>query len=580
MIRALACRRPALSVETLVLVAAVLFAAAYNGALWRLLLPGSQWPDLLSASLFVVVVALQFAGMALVVTRHTVKPVLGLLFLTTALATYYMDRYAILLNEDMVRNVLRTDFAEARELAAFSLLPHLLVYAALPMAALLGIKVFRRPLGRALLVRSGSIAVALVVSALALLVQFPVASALLREHREARHLLTPTNYLAALYKLGWHGVAEPGGPKTPVGLDAHRILQAAGRRAPTLLVLMVGETVRSANFGLSGYRRQTTPELAGLDPVVFPRVEACGTSTEISLPCMFSAIGRRDYDEDRINGSQSLLHLLARAGYQVVWIDNQAGCKGVCDGLAQVRIPGDADPALCDGDRCLDEILAGRLDTVVKNANGDLVVVLHMLGNHGPAYSHRYPASFRRYVPTCESLDLGECTRTEIVNSYDNALLYTDHVVANIVRYLKMQTAWSTGLIYVSDHGESLGESGLYLHGMPWLIAPAVQKEVPMVVWLSERLRDSARLSGACLKREARGPVSHDHLFHSVLGLLGIETSVREPSLDLFSTCKPYQQSSTSPVPFSSRPPLSSRVSSPHSVSASAWAPSGVATSV
>ena len=435
--------RPALSVEALILLASVAFAAVYNDSLWMRLFGAADLTAprtlVLFFSLFLVVTAVQFAGLGLLLTRRTVRPVLAVLFLCTALASYYMDRYTVFLNKDMLRNILQTDPAEAGELLTVSLIPHLLIYAALPIALLAITRVALRPLPRAMLVRAGTVSAALVIAVVALLAQYQDASSLLRSHRDARHLVTPTNYLAALYKIGRDTVTDPPGPRQPIALDAHRIIAAGGTRKPTLLVLAIGETVRSANFGLSGYERQTTPELARLDVMVYPRVEACGTSTEVSLPCMFAPVGRRHYDERRIEHEQSLLHVLDRVGYEVVWIDNQSGCKGVCEGLTTERIAGDADPAYCDGDRCLDGILQSRLDAAVQAGTGDMVVVLHMLGNHGPAYSRRYPADFRQFEPTCESLELSECSADQIVNSYDNAILYTDHVLAAVVRYLEAQ---------------------------------------------------------------------------------------------------------------------------------------------
>jgi lipid A ethanolaminephosphotransferase len=253
---------------------------------------------------------------------------------------------------------------------------------------------------------------------------------------------------------------------------------------------------------------------------------------------MFAPIGRRDYDEKRIRNEQSLLHVIRQAGIDVLWIDNQSGCKGVCAGLTQERIGGDADPAFCDGERCLDGIMLPRLAAALQAHPGDLVVVLHMLGNHGPAYSRRYPPEFREFVPTCESLELNDCSTAEIVNAYDNAVLYTDHVLASIIGFLKTQSGRDAGLVYVSDHGESLGEAGMYLHGLPYRIAPAVQRQVPMLVWLSNSLQKDERLDRDCLRRGAAGEVTHDHLFHSVLGLLQVETAIREASLDLFSGCR------------------------------------------
>jgi lipid A ethanolaminephosphotransferase len=534
--------RPTLGVEAVVLLASLLFAAAYNGSLWQHLFGQTDFTlrgsGALFASLFIVVVCLQFAGLALIATQRTVKPLLAVIVLATALASFFMDRYRIFLNADMLRNILHTDPAEASELWSAALLVHLALYAALPIALLSRLRIRALPWRRAALVRSGSVAGAVLVACLALVVQYRDAATLLRAQRDARHLVTPTNYLAALYKVSKAAVSVPAGLRARIGLDAHRIIKVAAGRRPTVLVLVIGETVRSANFGLSGYARQTTPELSHLDLLVYPRVQACGTSTEISLPCLFARVGRRDYDEQRIQREDTLLHVLDRVGIDVTWIDNQSGCKGVCEGLALDSIGGDADPALCDGERCLDGILLQRLSAALAHSNGDAVVVLHMLGNHGPAYSHRYPPEFRFYTPTCDSRDISECSPAAIVNAYDNAVRYTDHVLAGIIRYLDTLPDRDAGLIYVSDHGESLGEAGLYLHGLPYRIAPAVQREVPMLAWLSQGLQQHASLDRPCLQAGTTGAVTHDHFFHSVLGLLQVTTAVREPSLDLFDSCR------------------------------------------
>jgi lipid A ethanolaminephosphotransferase len=328
-----------------------------------------------------------------------------------------------------------------------------------------------------------------------------------------------------------------GAPRDPPE-PAVRAVTAAHK--PTLLVLVVGETARAANFSLNGYPRQTNPELARLAVVNFPHTAACGTSTEVSLPCMFSPFGRADYDEDRIRRHESLLHLLARAGLHVVWLDNQSGCKGVCEGLelrdlSRARLPG-----VCDAERCLDEILLHGLRDVVAQATGDTVVVLHQLGNHGPAYFRRYPAAFRRFEPACERRELADCTREQIVNAYDNALLYTDHLLARTIGYLDgLRDRYDVALLYVSDHGESLGEHGLYLHGMPYAIAPREQLEVPMLWWFASDSARSLDVDLACLRRRAAEPASHDHVFHSVLGLLAVTTPRYRPQLDVFSGCRP-----------------------------------------
>jgi lipid A ethanolaminephosphotransferase len=276
----------------------------------------------------------------------------------------------------------------------------------------------------------------------------------------------------------------------------------------------------------------------------FGAVQSCGTNTEVSLPCMFAPVGRRDYNEQRIRGSQSLMHVLARAGVDVHWRDNQSGCKGVCDGLSSENVRSSNPPGLCSDGQCLDEALLAdldrRLDRLQAQRSGTQLLVLHMLGNHGPSYFRRYPPAFERFKPACQNDDLQRCSQQEIVNAYDNALLYTDHLLASLVTRLQQRSQrLDAVMVYVSDHGESLGENRLFLHGIPYAIAPDVQKQVPMVMWTSAGFGQSAHLDKDCLRKRAQQGASHDHLFHSVLGLLDVRTSLYERTFDLTANCRP-----------------------------------------
>jgi lipid A ethanolaminephosphotransferase len=195
-------------------------------------------------------------------------------------------------------------------------------------------------------------------------------------------------------------------------------------------------------------------------------------------------------------------------------------------------------PGLCEEGRCFDEILLNGLDQ--RMADGaSRVLVLHSIGSHGPAYYRRYPERFRHFTPTCETDELRKCNVEQIVNSYDNTLLYTDHVLASTVRWLRShERDHDSALIYVSDHGESLGEHNLFLHGMPRVIAPKEQTQVPMVMWFSSGFAAGAGLDTACLRERASRPASHDHLFHSVLGLLDVQTAIYESEFDLTRPCR------------------------------------------
>jgi lipid A ethanolaminephosphotransferase len=496
----------------------------------------------LAGALGIALVALHFVLLALVTPRVALKPVLSVMIVGTALATWFMQRFGIVLDPTMLRNVLRTDLAESRELLSGAMLLHLAVFAGLPLAWLWKVRLVDRPWGRAAVVRAGAVLAGLAVMVGMLFAVFPSLSSKVRNQREMRYMVTPANYLWSLGSVVAADLRGAAAPRRTLGLDAAQGAGVESSRAPRpkVLVLVVGETVRAANWGLDGYRRQTTPQLAQLPVINFTQVTSCGTNTEVSLPCMFAPVGRRNYDEATIRNSDSLLHVLARAGVQVAWRDNQSGCKGVCTNLPFETVQSLNPPGLCADDRCLDEGLLWGLDASLANAHGVQLRVLHQLGNHGPAYFRRYPKAFARFQPACEDEDLHHCTREQIVNAYDNAILYTDDVLAKLIKELAAHAdRVDAAVVYLSDHGESLGENQLYLHGMPYAVAPDVQTHVPMVMWMSDGFAASTGIDTACLRQRAAQPASQDHLFHTLLGLLDVGTALYEPEWDLAARCRP-----------------------------------------
>ncbi len=540
--------RPELSGEALALVLSVYFALACNGAFWRAVANASSGGVLWYGALAVILVALHALLLSFLIQRTTARPLLAVVVVATAAATYFMQQYNVYFDRTMLNNVLHTDHKEARELVTVGALWAVAAYAAAPLALLAVCRIRRRPWRQALGRRVAFMLAMLLLGGGALLLSFQDLSSLMRNHKEIRYLATPGNLIVGLARLALPNRADaPRAVLLPVAEDAHRVQPAAqvGQTRPRLLVLVIGETVRAQNWGLNGYARQTTPQLAQLDVVNFPDVSACGTSTEVSLPCMFSAWGRRDYDEEKILSHQSLLHVLERVGVTTQWRDNQTGCKGVCrdlDFISTLDAQDSSGSGLCDGRRCFDEILLQGLVADGQTASGDRVVVLHPLGNHGPAYFERYPQRLAQFQPACASVDLGRCTQQEIVNAYDNAVLYADEFLARTIAALKAQTTYDSALLYVSDHGESLGEMGLYLHGVPYRIAPAQQLKVPMVMWFSPGLAQADRLDLGCLRARAKAPASHDNLYSTVFGLFGIRSQTYDAALDLLAPCRPREQ--------------------------------------
>lgn len=538
-----ASRWPRISVESFALLLAVYFSLSANTVVWQRVLAGRSVADphtwLFAACAFVGLTALQFAFIALVLTRRTARVTALLLLAAAGSAAYFAERYAVFIDAGMLRNVVHTNVKEARELFTAGLAWRLAWSVALPALLLWRLPLKRHGWRRATLQRVAAVLGALAVLAVAMLLVFQDLAAVARNRRELRFQVAPANVVYALAKVGASEGRAVAKPLEPIGTDAKLGASWAQRPRPVLLVVVVGETARAASWGLSGYARQTTPELAQVpDLINFADVRSCGTNTEVSLPCLFAPRGRRDYDEARIRGQQGLLHVLDHAGLPVLWRDNQSGCKSACPGLPQERLDAAKVPGLCGPQGCLDGVLleglAARLDPQRSQ-----VVVLHMHGSHGPAYSARYPREFARFQPECRSAELRECTPQEVVNAYDNTLLYTDHVLAQTIAFLRaQQQRFDTALVYVSDHGESLGENGLYLHGMPWSIAPREQTQVPMLLWLSPGYARSFALDTPCLRERAARPVSHDHFFHTVLGLLDVRTALHEPALDLAAGCR------------------------------------------
>ncbi|WP_395700365.1 phosphoethanolamine transferase [Aquabacterium sp.] len=479
--------------------------------------------------------------LSLVAWRVTYKPVLTALLLATAFGAYFMLSYGVVIDSTMMINVLQTDLRETRDLLSLRMLLTVLLLAGLPIWLL-----WRRPIAwphwsRQLRNNLLGVVAALAVLAAALLAIFQPLAASMRNHHELRYLVNPLNSLYALGQLV--APARRGGPRTlqPLGQDA--TLANAAPARPPLLLLVLGETARADHFTLNGYARPTTPELGTLEVFSQRQAFSCGTSTAASVPCMFSHLGREAYGQ-RAQDHETLVDVLQHAGLAVLWLDNQAGCKGVCDRVPNVNTSALKHPVLCPDGECFDEILLDGLDQRIaalpaeRRARG-IVLVWHQMGSHGPAYHLRSPAAFKRFQPECRSAALQDCQREEVVNAYDNSIAYTDHLLAGAIRWLEGQAAGhDTALLYVSDHGESLGENNLYLHGLPYAIAPDAQKHVPWIGWFSPGFRQSTGLDAACLRQGQDLPLSHDQYFHSVLGLMGVQTSAYRADWDFYRRCR------------------------------------------
>lgn len=541
--------RPRTPVRVVVALSLYLVVAA-NWALWGEMARIGGAPSLYLRPLLALAALLLFGTVALLsFTAWTrgMKPVWLAVVLVAALSQYYMLAYGVVLDPGMAANVLQTDPREVRDLLGWRMLWATLLVLALPAWALLRLRLVPMALGRQaarnavllLLALAGVVATTLVFSR--------DLAPLMRNHPLLRYRMNP---LAGFYSTA---VAAARPLRTaqrtlvPMGAGAGLGATYAAQRKPVLLVLVVGETARADHFGLNGYDRDTTPGLAARGVFNWRDVQSCGTSTLASLPCMFSPLGKRGF-EARQGDTENLLDVVQAAGLGVLWLDNQSGCKGVCDRVpheaASDALPPAARRALCDGGECRDGALLEGLDARLQalpaaaRAPG-LLLVMHQMGSHGPAYAKRSSAASKRFLPECRSQVLADCSPAELVNAYDNSIVETDAFLSATIDWLRTQAPrYDTGLLYLSDHGESLGEYGLFLHGVPYAIAPRAQKHVPMVAWLDGGLQQRLQLSSACLRAGGDAPLTHDAMYHSVLGLLDVRTPTYQPALDAFAACR------------------------------------------
>jgi len=517
-----------------------------NGAFWkrlyRVVAPATAYDWLFIGAVAVALFLLVALFIGAFNGRLVFKPVASALVLASASAAYFMHEYGIVIDHDMVTNVFQTDRGEAADLITLKFVLWMLALGVLPSLLIWRINLQPRPLLQEL--RFKAVSGLAIVAAVAALV-FPFfmnITSVFREHSILRHEIVPFNFISAISKSGRLHIGAKASPIVkPFGTDAVRGPTWASRQGKSLTVLVVGETARAKSFSLNGYDRPTNSRLAEVAGLVsLTSAYSCGTATAQSLPCMFAGIGRDRSHTMIANEQEGLLDVLQRAGFAVWWRDNQSGCKGVCSRIPNENIMPPEPKKFYELAVSFDDKLLDNLDPWIDRIPDKGVLVLHMMGSHGPAYYKRYPRDHARFQPDCQDTQFSRCSREALVNAYDNTIAYTDHVLRLVIDKLaeRDKQGWATSMIYVSDHGESVGENGIYLHGLPYAIAPDEQKRIPWIMWFSPKFQTSFGLSNECLLRRRGETVSHDHYYHSLLGLLDVKTETYDPVLDMFAPCR------------------------------------------
>ncbi|TDR17427.1 phosphoethanolamine transferase [Marinicella litoralis] len=523
------------------LLMSLLFVTAFNVYFWQelysIVKPTSPSDLLFILSIFVLLVLMINLVLNLLTSAKTYKITYVVIFTLSAISFYYISQYSIVIDKEMIRNIMETNASEAKDLIGLNLFLYLTILGLLPMVFILKTKM--APIGflRQLLSKLKVITASLVVMGVVLYISYPSYASLARGNRHLSHLIVPTNFIFASLSYINEQFKSIQLPFDDISKDAIQSHSATSPKKVTIMI--IGETARADRFSINGYSKETNPKLKSRHIANFKHTSSCGTSTAISLPCIFSHLERKTYNHKTGKNSANLLDFFKQVGIDVQWRDNNTGCKGICDRTEYVDLSQETDQALCSSGECYDEILLKGLSHQILANTNDQVIILHQKGSHGPAYHLRYPPEFEKFKPTCQSVQLQKCSAAELNNSYDNTILYTDHFINETMNILDALPAEiSASLIYISDHGESLGENNLYLHGTPYLIAPEAQTHVPFFYWTPDASNHLVELRTKCLINKQDHPVSHDHIFHSMIGYMDIETPHYDERLDLFSSCK------------------------------------------
>ncbi|MDP5213886.1 phosphoethanolamine--lipid A transferase [Pseudoalteromonas tunicata] len=521
--------------KSLIILISVYFTFVFNFPfLKRIMGAVTALPDynvlfLITIPVFVFLLLLIF--FTLISNKWFFKPLSIVLILLSSMVFYAGQNYGVVFDYGMMQNIFETDTSEAHTYLNQSAVLSFLLSGLLPAFLVYRVQLQHKGFvvelkNRAMLLLIAFIGI--VVIAVSFYSNFASVG---RNNKELKKFLVPSQFLDSSIKY----VARTYLQTPPVFevLDAKPTL--IDKTKKQVFVLVVGETARAESFSSNGYERSTNRYTEPLNMTAYQHVSSCGTATAVSVPCMFSVLNREDFDNKTAANEQNVLDIIQQAGVEVIWIDNNSGCKGVCERVQHEKIDHTQHNDMCDGEYCFDEALISVLRNKINKVKSDKVlIVMHMMGSHGPTYYRRYPKAHQLFTPDCPRSDIQNCTKEQLINTYDNTIAYTDFVLAQSIAELnKLPEEISIGLLYVSDHGESLGEMGAYLHGFPYSLAPSQQTHVPLLTWFKQSDIDPVCQNNLADTVE----FSHDNLFHSMLGIMGVNTKAYNQQLDMFNIC-------------------------------------------
>ena len=473
-------------------------------------------------------------------SKYTTKPILIITLLVSSFTAYFMNTYHVVIDDSMIRNSMQTNLAESSDLFTLKLVIYVFLLGLLPSYLIYKTKIDYKSFKSEIYSKLKTIILSLIVIAVIVFSFSKFYTSFFREHKPLRYHVNPIYWIYSVGK--YINTTYNSGPIVvkQIGTDAK--VEKDPNKKSELIIMVVGEAARANRFSLNGYERETNPLLKKEDIVNFSNMYSCGTSTAESVPCMFSIYDRADYNYKKGITTENVLDVLKHTkDIEVLWRDNNSDSKGNALRVDFEDFRTSKTNTICEEDgECRDEGMLIGLDEYIKKHKGqDILIVLHQMGNHGPAYYKRYPKEFEKFTPVCTTNQLEKCTQEEVGNAYDNAILYTDYFLSKVINFLKPYSEdYQTGMVYMSDHGESLGENGIYLHGLPYFMAPDEQTHIGALMWFDGQIKN--KLDTEKLNTYKNESFSQDNLFHTLLGLFDVKTEVYKKDMDiLYNASKP-----------------------------------------
>lgn len=459
-------------------------------------------------SLVVLVLVLNFFMFYIFnsISRKFAKVLFIIFFNLSAVSVYFINTYGVIIEKNMIGNVFNTNFEESTSFLSFKMLLYILFLGVIPSVFIAKSKLER--VGVKKFLKTFSISLGLIVA-----IVVANASNVLwidKNSKQLGALVMPWSYTVNTIRYFSHKADEN---KKEILLPNATIKDST----KSVFILVIGESARSENFSLLGYQKNTNPLLSKVENLKVYNANSCATYTTAGVKCILE-------HEESSKLYEILPNYLYRNNVEVIW-------KSTNWGAPPIHIPNFKEKKdlvkQCEGDVCnYDGILLENLKEEISSSSKEkILIVLHTSTSHGPSYNKKYPKEFEVFTPVCSSVELANCTEDELINAYDNTIVYTDFLLNSIIEDLKELPEFKSAMLFVSDHGESLGENNLYMHGLPMGIAPEVQYEIPFILWTSDN-------SKALNTDQVLG---QNYVFHSVLSFLGVDSPVYNKDLDVFA---------------------------------------------